>query len=455
MSEAIVSNVVPSTPVEQEQQAPAPVPAEQTPAEPNEEQQLKEAEKIRKECSRSYRAGEREYRKGLLEAGRLAHSYLCIRMGLGHSREAAVKTLEGDLSAFSSRPVDVGRLIRCYSAWHLLCEVQGLVRDAGDVPYGAYVDGWSTLTERHNPGKATESYVLIPGMETEALALFADSIKAGWVAKDVADKCGALRLRAAQLAEEKAAAQRVEKEKAEQAAREEASKAAQEKASKEQEAKRLSEEARKASDQEEAKRLTEAAEKAKSELLAAQKAEQEALSRADQERKAKEQQQKREIEARQAKERETAKQQRAADRAAGKSKKDKPEPTSLTVAPDCNQGHNLLDTLAKSAKANSKDTAIMFAGILLGMEDPLAATHDLIRNLADRADTEKECKIGCDDVLDSCLLALEDHKGLSAKARRAIKAALLVLRKKDSPSPAEIAGATSPAGNGQLVTAAS
>src|SRR5262249_39259296 len=111
------TNQVPVT-QEQEQnqaQAPASTPAEQSPAEtnePNEGQQLKEAERIRKECGKSYRAGEREYRKGLLEAGRLAHSYLCIRMSLGHSREAAVKTLEGDLSAYSSQPVDVSRLVR-------------------------------------------------------------------------------------------------------------------------------------------------------------------------------------------------------------------------------------------------------------------------------------------------------------------------------------------------------
>src|SRR5215471_16810931 len=94
--------------------------AEQAAAE--EERLLREADSTCKAAVRAFRKGEQEYRKGLLEAGRLADLYLHQRMALKHPRENAVKTLEGEFSRYASTNVDINQLIRCYHAYRLLAE---------------------------------------------------------------------------------------------------------------------------------------------------------------------------------------------------------------------------------------------------------------------------------------------------------------------------------------------
>ena len=95
-----------------------------------------------KACVTAYRKGEREYRKGLLDAGRLADVYVHQRLALGDDRAAAVQVLEGQLAVYSSTAVDVNRLVRTYHAARLLADEPGV---KADVPYGHYRDAWSKL----------------------------------------------------------------------------------------------------------------------------------------------------------------------------------------------------------------------------------------------------------------------------------------------------------------------
>jgi len=79
-----------------------------------------------------------------------------------------------------------------------------------------------------------------------------------------------------------------------------------------------------------------------------------------------------------------------------------------------------------------------------------------VEGLATEVDADQKADFGVDDILEAVLMALEEHKGLSAKGKRAIKAAHLVLTKRTGPSPADVAGALSgtEVGNGTLASAA-
>jgi hypothetical protein len=144
---------------------------------PEKEAQAREqAETVRQEAVRAYRKGERAYRAGLLEAGRLSHAYLVQRMALGDNRAAGVQALNGAFAAYSSSAVDVNHLIRTWWAYHLLCEQPGL---KADVPYGRYRDHWSQLVERVNPNTKDECCILLPGLEDKAREAFAHAAKHG------------------------------------------------------------------------------------------------------------------------------------------------------------------------------------------------------------------------------------------------------------------------------------
>src|SRR5262245_12258111 len=140
-----------------------------------EERLLREADSTCKQAVKAFRRGEQEYRKGLLEAGRLGDLYVHQRMDLRHPRENAVKTLEGEFSRFASSSVDVDRLIRCYHAYHLLAEEPAVKSDA--VPYGQWRDAWCQLVERQQKGLATEHWCLLPELEGRCRELFAECIK--------------------------------------------------------------------------------------------------------------------------------------------------------------------------------------------------------------------------------------------------------------------------------------
>jgi hypothetical protein len=133
---------------------------------------------LRKAAVKAFRQAEGAYRKGLLETGRLCQEYVLRRMGppIAARREAAVQALEGQLAQYASSEVDVNELVRCWAAWHLLCEAQGL---KSDVPYGHYVHAWSQLVERLEKDTPQERWALLPGLEAECLAAFAEAVKHG------------------------------------------------------------------------------------------------------------------------------------------------------------------------------------------------------------------------------------------------------------------------------------
>jgi hypothetical protein len=147
----------------------------------------KEAVALLAECVKTYRHGEKAYRQGLLQAGRLADEYLDLRMTLGDKRAATVQTLEGQLAMWSSATVDVNRLASCWQAFRLLAEEPGLAKattkgkaaPADAVPYGHYRDCWSRLVERQNKDTTAECWVLLPGLETECRAAFVKAVQDG------------------------------------------------------------------------------------------------------------------------------------------------------------------------------------------------------------------------------------------------------------------------------------
>ncbi len=142
-----------------------------------------EADKTLKALVKSYRAGEAAYRKGLLEAGRLAHAYVVQRLTLRDKRDAAVQAVAGELAKWSSSKVDVNRLIQAYHASALLAEplAAGLADSKEDkalkaaleaVPYGHYRDVWGEMVTRQDGGTPAERWALLAGMEEECAALF-------------------------------------------------------------------------------------------------------------------------------------------------------------------------------------------------------------------------------------------------------------------------------------------
>ncbi len=122
-----------------------------------------------------------------------------------------------------------------------------------------------------------------------------------------------------------------------------------------------------------------------------------------------------------------------------------PPATPATPA-TCNQGQSILVTLADMAKKGlPKDIGFMLAKTIAHAEDPLAVLFETIGAVADTIDADKNSEVGVDDILETCMKVLKDHKGLSSKGKRACNAFLLVNARKDaSPSPAEIAQTSAP-----------
>ncbi len=384
---------------------------------------------------KAYRAGERAYRQGLLEAGRLAGEYLRQRLALGDDRAAAVQTLEGQLAAWSSSAVDVNRLVACWEAYRLLAVEPGLAAapkgkpaPADAVPLGHYRDCWCRLVERQRKGTAEESWTLLPRLEEECKAAFAKAVADG-LAKAKAEE--AVRVLLQQYAARQVAAAADARTRAEADA---TAKAAEQKQAAEAVAKAAVEAdaAKRAAEQaSEADRAAMAAE-AEVKLAALRQAQQEALARqAAADAAAREAERQRQAaEAAAAKQAaEQAKQERAAARKAPQG----PATATAVQGPTAQARTETPDlptrrppTLREQAKAGTaKDVAAMAAELVTGAEAP-------------------------DDVLVELLALLGAHGELSRKAKRACQAALVVLHRKDapSPSPAEVAAALNPAPNG-------
>jgi hypothetical protein len=386
--------------------------AEQAAAEA-EEKARTEAASTLKAVVRAYRQGEKAYRAGLLEAGRLADLYLAQRVALGDKRAAAVQAVEGQLAAYASSVVDVNRLVGCYHSYRLLCEEPGL---KADVPYGHYRDCYGLLVERQHKDTPQEQWCLLPGLEEAAKALFAkateDSLSKAAVQEAVQ---GLVREHAARQAEE--------------AAQIKAAAEAEAKAKKDGERKALAEAARaKQAAEAKARQAAEAQAEGKEQAEAeARQAEAEAKRREEAARKAEAERQRAEAEARKAREeaeRREASKARADAKAERQAARENRKAAASPEAP-C-RAENLL---SRSRHATVKDAAAFAAGVVNGHPQP-------------------------DDVLEGMLSLLAGSAQLSAKAKRACKAALLALSRKDGPSPAEVAAALTPLVNGPVAVPA-
>jgi hypothetical protein len=408
-------------------------------AEQAEEAAREEAAGILKATVRAYRHGERAYRNGLLDAGRLADLYVHQRLALGDKRAAAVQTLEGALAAYSSTAVDANRLVSCYHAYRLLAEEPGLTTPsakgkpapADTVPYGHYRDAWCRLVERQHKDTAQECWTLLPGLDGECRAAFAKAVADG-LSKAAVDEL--VRGLVQRQAERQAEAARAEAEKAKAEAAARAAERAQATADLvvAEKAKAAAEEAaRKAAGDEQAL-LKAAAEQAARELLAKQRAAVAAGAAAEQ---AAREQARKEAEAKTAADARAKAEQKAAAKAAKAAAKDAaPKPATVAESGKPGEPRPVLHNLLQTAKAGTaKDVASMAAELVTGSEAP-------------------------DDVLAELLGMLAASEELSSRAKRACQSALVVLTRKESPSPVQVAAALQPAtaaaANGALTAGA-
>lgn len=343
---------------------------------------------------KAYSKGEKAYRQGLLEAGRLCRIYISGRLTLGDARKAAVQTVEGQIAMYSSSTVDAGRLMMCYEAYRLLADECGLAKAAENVAYGHYRDAWSRLVERVS-SKTSESYVLLPGMEGECKAAFKAAVDNGLAKEAAVDKVAGL---VREYAAKQEAVRQQEAAKAKQAAKdaEQAKYQAAERTrlaavmAKEQEAAL----AQVAEGDEDAKsQLTINMEDAQAALLQAQAVERKRIEEAAEADRKRAQADKADAEAKAAKERADRK---AAEKAAAKENK-----TAVVVEkPSGSAGGNLL-RMAKAGAA--KDVAAMAAELVTGGDAP-------------------------DDVFAALLALLADSGELCAASRKACNMALSALK---------------------------
>lgn len=366
-----------------------------------------EAHATLKAAVRAFAKGERAYRAGLLESGRLCDLYVRQRLALGDERAAAVQALEGQLAAYSSGAVDVNRLIACHHAWRLLAEAQGLDKAAESVPYGHYRDAYARLLVRQAKDTPQEGWVLLPGMEAECQAVFAAACQAGLSKAAVEEKCqGLLRRYAdAQAAEAKARQQSAEAEA--QAKRDAELRARQQAEQAEAKAKAAADAAEQAGTEEQRADLTRAAEQAREELLAAQRTRARALEEAAEAARRKAAADAQAKAAEQAKAKADAKAAAKAAKAAGLAAGKGMAPQTAKTA-EARQGSNLL---AAAKAGTAKDVAEMAAELVTGSETP-------------------------DDVLAELLALLDGHNVLSRPAQRAVKAARVALASRTTAAPA-------------------
>jgi hypothetical protein len=393
---------------------PAPEPAVQAQAEQAAEQAAEQEAKAREEAAatlkatvKAYRSGERAYRVGLLYAGKLADSYVHQRLALGDKRAAAVQTLEGQLAQWSSSTVDIDRLIGCHHAYRLLAEEPSVKADT--ITYGHYRDAWWQLVQRVHKDTPAESWVLLPGVEEEAKALFAKAAADSLGREAVLEQCKALQRRYAEAAAAQAQAERAKAQaeaEAKAAALREANAAA-EAAAQEAQAKAAAAEQAQAEDK---ARLTAEAEKAKADLLAQQQALVAAHAEQVQAEAAKA---RAEADAKAAQQAAARAAEKAAKAAAAATERAKAKGKDRTEAEECRQP--AMKAMAKAGTA--KDVAAMAVELITGSDAP-------------------------DDVLAELLRQLKASGHCSKQAVRAIDAALLVFNR---PATATVTSQTAAA----------
>jgi hypothetical protein len=427
-------------------EAAAQVQAAQAEAEATEAAAREAANKVLLSVVKHYRQGESAYRKGLLEAGRLAHEYVLLRLALQDKRDAATQAIEGKLAEWSSGRVDANELIRAHQSYALLAlpllkrteaeaeaaqaakaaalspeerkaaKAAALAAEAAQaavdaVPYGFYRDAYCQLVQRVDGGKPSERWELLPGLETEALALFerctADRLSKGAVLVKVRELQARYATRQReQEAKAAAEAKRAREEANERAAAErEANRLACEQAAREQKA------ARDAKDEEERKAALERAKAAEDKAKETEERKKAAEAEAAQKAKDQEQAEAREQQAAQREEKAT-KQAEAARMTPEERKEAKAAKRNAKQAEAPKQAHretaqaqNLLKTAAKATEATPKDWAQTVVDFLIEHPEP-------------------------EDVLEHVLVLLGQAEVLSRKGVRACNAALMELRRK-------------------------
>jgi hypothetical protein len=139
--------------------------------------QPQDGEQLLDRVASVYRAGEMGYREQLLATGKLAHEYVLFRLGLGHSRPAAVQSVEGRLSETGGKSVNANRLIAVYHVTTLL----GTGVDYSRVPYRTLRE-FAQLVERHVD---TDLWSVRRGLEESAPSLFRECAEAKPVPVDL------------------------------------------------------------------------------------------------------------------------------------------------------------------------------------------------------------------------------------------------------------------------------
>jgi hypothetical protein len=437
MSDAITSSPVPQSQTTSTPEQPPAVPevppavpadaaqtaeqaaAEQAAAQAAEEAARKQAAETLRACVSAYRKGERSYRDGLLRAGELADSYITQRLMLGDKRSAATQALEGQLAVYASTPVDANELVGVWQAYRLLAG-----EEKSDTPYGHWRDAYRQLVRRLDKDTPSEHWVLLPGLEQECQEVYAKACKDGLSKAAVVELCRGVQRKAAaaeKAAAEKAAALEAAKLAAAEQERAKAVEANRRKAAELEAAEKAAQQAE--SDAERAA-LTAKAEQARREKEEAAKAAIAAHAAATEQEAAKARAEKAALEAKRAAEKAAAKAEKAAEQATAKNK-----PTQATTPP-AERGTVSQNLLAVAKHGVAKDVAGMAAELVTGGDEP-------------------------DDVSEALLVALKGSKELSNVSRRAIDAALLVIRNAASRTakPADVPAAIAER-NGQLVGAA-
>lgn len=412
-------------------------------AQADQEEAREEAVATLQACVKAHRRGERAWREGMLEAGRLGRRYLGQRMALGDKRDAAVMQLVAQLGMWASHRVDrayVNDLLAVHGAYECLAVATGLDKapakgkpaPADAVPYGHYREAWGLLVTRVHKDTAEESYALLPGVEEQCLALFRQCVADGLSRDAVVEKCqGLVRVQQAKLAqakaeEAKAAAEAKARADQEAAAKAKALRDAQEEAraaevkAQEALASEVQDEARAQEALEQHQQATAKAEEARKQAEAADQAQQQ---KAREEARAKQEAQeasKRQAEA-------EAKAKAKADKQARKAGEDKPA-TVKQPAPESRPGQNLLAT---AKQATARDAGHMAAALVQGHPEPLDVLRALVLELLDNPPQG----VTPEEVAQATLRALAKFKAdMDPVTQRALTAAAFVLAKPQAPA---------------------
>jgi hypothetical protein len=157
-----VENVAPAVPTAADKAAASEAPA------PDKRGQKKAALLLQRIDS-TYRKALAGYRDQLLATGKLCHEYVALRLSLGHTRAAAVQSVEGKLSECGGESVNANRLIATYHVSVLL----GTGIDLTRFPYRLMRECTELLERVASPSTKSEAWTIREGLETDAKALFA------------------------------------------------------------------------------------------------------------------------------------------------------------------------------------------------------------------------------------------------------------------------------------------